>query len=211
VPLRTANFGAVTPSSDARSIADWIARSNNNAGMAFVIVDKRLAQLHVFDADVRLQASSPILLGAARGDDSVVGIGNRPLAEVQPEERTTPAGRFVSERGRNSLGDTVVWVDYETAVSMHRVRTTSATEHRLQRMASRDLDDHRISWGCINVPVAFFDAFVEPMFIGRRAVVYVLPELKSLGQVFVGYDGATDQDQRPISRGVPPQSVLLAP
>jgi hypothetical protein len=184
VPLTQADFGAVTPSPDARQIADWVARSHDNVGMAFVIVDKRFARLHVFDAGASLLASSPILLGAARGDDSVVGIGHRPLDEVRPEERTTPAGRFVSERGRNSLGDEVVWVDYEAAVSMHRVRNTSVTEQRLLRMASSSLDDHRISWGCINVPVAFFDAHIAPMFVGRRAVVYVLPEVKSLQQVF---------------------------
>jgi hypothetical protein len=71
---------------------------------------------------------------------------------------------------------------------MHRVRTTTASEHRLQRMASSAIDDHRISWGCINVPVAFFDASIEPMFVGRRAVVYVLPEVKSLQQVFAGFE-----------------------
>ncbi len=187
-PARRADFGVTTPSPDARSVADWVAASNSNVGMGFFIVDKRLARLHVFDAGARLLASSPILLGAARGDDSVVGIGNRPLADVRPEERTTPAGRFVSERGRNSLGDDVIWVDYDAAVSMHRVRTTSVDEHRLQRLASSTLDDRRISWGCINVPVAFFDTFVWPMFDGRRAVVYVLPEVKSLREVFVGYD-----------------------
>lgn len=191
---RRADFGVTSPSADARSIADWVADSSNNSGMAFVIVDKRYARLHVFDAGARLLASSPVLLGAARGDDTVAGIGNRPLAEVRPEERTTPAGRFVSERGRNSLGDDVVWVDYDAAVSMHRVRTSSASEHRLQRLASTTLDDRRISWGCINVPVAFFDTFVAPMFVGRRAVVYVLPEVKSLQQAFVGYRAASMPD-----------------
>lgn len=185
---RRADFGVTAPSPDARSIADWVAASNSNSGMAFVIVDKRFAQMHVFDAGARLLASTPILLGAARGDDTVPGIGDRPLADVLPEERTTPAGRFVSELGRNSLGDEVVWVDYDAAVSMHRVRTTTASEHRLERLASGRLEDRRISWGCINVPVAFFDSHVAPLFVGRRAVVYVLPEVKSLQQVFVGYD-----------------------
>jgi hypothetical protein len=191
--VRRADFGVTTASQDARLIADWVATSNGNTDMAFVIVDKRFAQLHVFDAAARLLASSPILLGAARGDDSVAGIGNRPLADVRPEERTTPAGRFVSELGRNSLGDDVVWVDYDAAVSMHRVRTTTVSERRLERLASDKLDDRRISWGCINVPVAFFDSYVAPMFVGRRAVVYVLPEVKSLQQVFVGYDAGAAQ------------------
>ena len=56
----------------------------------------------VFDGDARLIGSSPVLLGGTPGDDSVPGIGTRPIAQVLPQERTTPAGRFVAERGRNA-------------------------------------------------------------------------------------------------------------
>ncbi len=62
--------------------------------------------------DGRLIDTSPVLLGAAPGDDSVEGIGSRPMAKVRPEEKTTPAGRFVAEAGRNASGEEVVWVDY---------------------------------------------------------------------------------------------------
>jgi hypothetical protein len=135
-------------------------------------------------------ASTPVLLGSAPGDDSVPGIGSRPLAEVHPQERTTPAGRFVGERGRNALGEDVVWVDYAAAVSMHRVRLTNPEEHRLERLATPTIDDNRISYGCINVPVAFFETHIRPVFEARRALVYVLPETKSVEQVFGSYDVA---------------------
>ena len=39
------------------------------------MIDKRSAQRHVFDADARWLASTPVLLGAALRDDSVPGIG----------------------------------------------------------------------------------------------------------------------------------------
>lgn len=132
-----------------------------------------------------------MLLGAAPGDDSVEGIGARPISDVRPEERTTPAGRFVAERGRNALGEDVVWVDYAAAVSMHRVRATDPKERRLERLASPTVDDnHRISYGCINVPVAFYEAYVQPTFARYRGVVYVLPEFRSARQVFGTYDVA---------------------
>lgn len=187
---RFANFGAAKPSVDARYVANWIADSRDNAGAEFFIIDKKSARVYVFDAHAHLRANSPVLLGSAKGDDSVPGIGLKPIAAVKPAERTTPAGRFVAERGRNSLGEDVVWIDYDAAVSMHRVRTTNTRERRLERLATLTVEDNRISYGCINVPVAFYNAHIKPAFVKHRALVYVLPEVKSVQQVFGSYDVA---------------------
>ncbi len=186
LPAIAADFGDQPASDDARRIAAWVASARDNGRLPFVILDKRDARVHVFDADARLVDSSPVLLGAAAGDDSVAGIGQRPIAEVRPEERTTPAGRFVSHPGRNASGEDVVWVDYEAAVSMHRVRPIDPKERRLERLASADPAERRISYGCINVPVAFFEAVIQPLLGRQRAVVYVLPEQKDLRTVFAG-------------------------
>jgi len=187
---RFAAFGAAMASADARHVADWVADSGDNEGADFVIVDKRYARVYVFDAAARLKGATPVLLGAAAGDESVAGIGSRPIADVRPEERTTPAGRFIGERGRNALGEDVVWVDYDAAVSMHRVRATDPSERRLERLATPTSDDNRISYGCINVPVAFYETHIRPTFASRRAVVYVLPESRPVQQVFGSYDVA---------------------
>jgi hypothetical protein len=184
---RFAEFGKTRPSSDARHVADWVADSGDSAG-EFIIVDKKYARLYVFDADARLRGAAPVLLGAARGDDSVPGIGLRPLSDVRPEERTTPAGRFVAERGHNARGEDVVWVDYDAGVSMHRVLATNPKERRLERLATPTVADNRISYGCINVPAAFYEAYVRPAFAARRAVVYVLPEARPVREVFGSYD-----------------------
>ncbi len=185
-----ADFGPRVPSSDARYVADWIADSRDNLDSDFIIVDKKMATVYVFDGQARLQGASPVLLGAALGDDTVPGIGERPLNQILPEERTTPAGRFLAERGRNTKGADVVWVDYDAAVSMHRVLTTNPNERRLERLATTTVDDNRISLGCINVPVAFFESTIRPMFATRRAVVYVLPDTRSVQSVFGAYDAA---------------------
>ncbi|MGK2952368.1 MAG: hypothetical protein ACSLEZ_08295 [Thiobacillus sp.] len=186
--IRLADFGDASPSPEARHVADWVADSRDNANADFIIVDKRDARVYVFDADARLRGTSPVLLGAAFGDESVPGIGTRPIAEVRPEERTTPAGRFVAERGLNLKGEDVVWVDYDAAVSMHRVRATKPAERRLERLDTPTVEDNRISYGCINVPVAFYEAYVSPTVATHRAIVYVLPEVKPVQQVFGSYD-----------------------
>lgn len=158
------------------------ARDNGN--LPFAVIDKKGAQLYVFDAGGRLQASSPVLLGLAIGDESVPDIGTRKLSDIRPEERTTPAGRFVSEPGRNLQGDDIVWVDYDAAVSMHRVRTNNRAERRLERLASPTVEDNRISYGCINVPAAFYDAHVKPALGNSHGIVYVLPETRPASTSF---------------------------
>ena len=80
-------------------------------------------------------SDSAALLGSARGDDSAPGIGDRPLAKILPDERTTPAGRFSAELGENNHGEDILWVYYDNAISMHRVRSVKASEKRSQRLA----------------------------------------------------------------------------
>lgn len=181
---RQLDLGTQAVSADARLLAEAVVKRGDNGRLPFVLIDKREAQLLVFEASGRLLGATPILLGYAAGDDSVAGIGQRPIAEVKPSERTTPAGRFVAEPGRNTLGEDVIWVDYETAVSMHRVRLNDPKERRLERLASPHAADRRISYGCINLPVAFFDSMLWPTLRGKGGVVYVLPEFKRMADAF---------------------------
>lgn len=171
-------------SAEARQVAEWAVQSGDPQGRPFVIVDKARARVIVFDANGQLQAITPVLLGAARGDHSVPGIGERKISDIKPHERTTPAGRFVGERGVNTQGEDIVWVDYDAAVSMHRVRAANAKERRLQRLASPTIKDNRISYGCINVPARFYDQYIHPVFSKGKSMVYVLPETRPAREVF---------------------------
>lgn len=185
---RRANFEQEQPSPESRDIADWVVDSGDNQGMPFAIVDKAQAKVFVFTVDGRLRGAASALLGLARGDDSVPGIGKRKISSIRPEERTTPAGRFVASLDRNLKGEEILWVDYETAISMHRVITSNPKERRAQRLASPSLLDKRISYGCINVPVKFYENVLSPAFTGTDGVVYVLPETRSAREVFGSYD-----------------------
>lgn len=181
---RVADFVAEEASAEVRQMADWVMDQRDHRGMPFVIVDKQHVRVFVFQPDGKLRGASPALMGSALGDDSVPGIGEREMLAILPHERTTPAGRFVSTPGVNSLGEDIVWVDYNAAVSMHRVRAKEPKERRLERLASATPDDNRISFGCINLPVAFYDGIVKPALGVRQGVVYVLPETRPLQAVF---------------------------
>ena len=185
--LKRANFEREHKSQDARRVADWVIDSGDNHGLPFVIVDKVDAKVFVFYADGRLRGAAPALLGLARGDDSVPGIGNRKMSSMRPEERTTPAGRFVASLGHNFNGEDLLWVDYDGAVSLHRVVTNRPKERRLQRLSTPTPLDNRISFGCINVPVKFYNNVVSPAFTGTNGVVYVLPETRPVNETFSSF------------------------
>lgn len=192
--LRLADFGGEEPSADARLVANWAVATADHQRHAFVVVDKKDARVYVFGPHGKLMDSAPALLGSARGDDSFPGIGDKPLALVQPYEKTTPAGRYVAEPGRNTNNEDIVWVDYDAAVSMHRVRPLVAEERRLERLASLAIDDNRISFGCINLPVSFYEGVLSPTVQKYGAIVYVLPDVKTPQQVFGAFD-VTDPAQ----------------
>jgi hypothetical protein len=187
-PARLADFGSFTPTAEVRHVANWTVHSRDHQNKAIVIVDKKDARVYVFDRGGKLQKTAPVLLGSAVGDYTVPGIGDKPIAQVRPEERTTPAGRFIAEIGMNMRGEDVVWVDYDSAVSMHRVLTTNAAERRLERLASPTVDDNRISYGCINVPRDFYETVLGPTVRTAGAVIYVLPDTGTPQQVFGSYD-----------------------
>lgn len=187
IPKR-ANLGGERLSLESRHVADWIVDSGNNHNLPFVIIDKHDAKVFVFYPDGRLRGASRALLGLALGDDAVPGIGDRKLSSIRPEERTTPAGRFVASLGRNLGGVEILWIDYNAAISLHRVVNGKPKERRLQRLATATPSDKRVSYGCINVPVKFFNKVIRPAFTKTNGIVYVMPETKSAREFFGSYD-----------------------
>ena len=168
--------GTALPGEVQQLVAGVLALRDHE-GRAFAIVDKQRAQLHVFDAAGRLRGSSAVLLGQARGDSSAPDVGqNTQNGHVPLHQRTTPAGRFVAAPGKNLQGEPVVWVDYDAAFAIHRLRPGASQAPRLARLATPSPADNRASWGCVVVPVKFYLDVVAKL-IGRGAsVVYVLPE-----------------------------------
>ena len=180
---KAANFFHERPSTEARRVANWAVASGDNGGLPYVVIDKVSAKVFVFDAQGQLRGGSTALLGLAKGDYTAPGIGTAKLAAIRPEQRTTPAGRFVATLGHDFQRD-VLWVDYDAAISLHRVVAGNAGDHRLQRLATSSPAEKRITYGCINVPASFFDAVVLGQFAGTTGIVYILPEVRKLEDVF---------------------------
>ncbi len=185
LPL-SADFAGEAASTDARYAAASVMASADNQDLPFVIVDKKDARIFVFDASGRLRGASAALLGLASGDRSVPGIGQRPVTQILPAERTTPAGRFLSQPGRNLQGEDVIWVNYSEGLAIHRLRPGNSQEQRRERLASATPSDNRISLGCVVVPVAFYEEVIAALLGKSHSVVYVLPETGPVQALFGG-------------------------
>jgi hypothetical protein len=182
---------AEPPSETVSKLANWATDSGDNSGLPFVVIDKVAARVFVFGKDGKLRGSAPALLGFALGDNSTPGVGDREMSDIAPEERTTPAGRFLAGYGPAVGGEKVFWVDYETAISLHPVVTKKPKERRLERLRSPTVADNRITFGCINVSRAFYDQVVRKTFASTRGIVYILPETRTLAEVFPSFDLAS--------------------
>lgn len=177
------DFRGESAARDVHAVVAWVVASDDNHGLPYVVVDKVRAKVFAFDARGVLRGAAPALLGLARGDDSVPGIGTRKLAAITPAERTTSAGRFEASLGFDFEQD-ILWIDYDAALSMHRVIVGNPADHRHARLASPTPLDNRISYGCINVPARFYDRIVAPLFKGTVGIVYILPETRPIEAVF---------------------------
>jgi hypothetical protein len=171
----------------ATQVLDWVVRSGDNGDLPFMVIDKVAAVVGVFNAEGKQLGTTAALFGVTPGDDSSPGVGDRELSDIAPEERTTPAGRFVSKFGPAADNRRVLWVDYSTSISLHPVVTTNKKERRVERLRSATADDNRITFGCINVPTRFYTRVVVPNFRKDIGVVYILPEVKSLNEAFPAY------------------------
>lgn len=184
-PESTQPTAEISASSATTRVAEWIAASGDNGALPYIIVDKATASLFLYDAKGKSLGEAPVLIGVAVGDEATPGVGSKKLAEIGPAEKTTPAGRFLAKYGLAAGRQNVLWVDYATSVALHPIpRDASPKERRRQRMLSDTSDDNRITFGCINVPRAFYSKVVRPAFQKKGGYVYVLPDTKPLEAVF---------------------------
>ena len=168
----------------AERLLAWVAASHDNGALPYIVIDKDAGAMWLFDAKGKAMGAAPVLTGVAPGDEATPGVGSKKLSEIGPAEKTTPAGRFLAKFGWAAGHKKVLWVDYATSVALHAVVTGNKRERRLERLESPTAEDNRITFGCINVPTAFYDKTVRPLFEKSGGVVYVLPDTRPLDDVF---------------------------
>jgi hypothetical protein len=197
-PLPTSLDRVQAASPEVLATLQWVAASKDNAGLPFLVVDKANARIYAFNPAAQLKATAPVLLGMGVGDVALVP-QDAPMSAMPPQKRITPAGRYVSKLVRDVHGKVVLLVDGPNLITIHIVAKGTPAQRRAERLASAASDDNRISFGCINVPPAFFTDVVDPDFRPAKGIVYVLPEKTTAGQLFGFQPAATAPVTAPLT------------
>jgi len=164
------------------ALAGWVVAAKDSQGYPFAVIDKAAAQILVFGGDGRLRGAAPGLFGSAIGDHTAPSIAGLALREIPGRDRTTPAGHFVGGFGPSIDAGRVLWVDYDSAISLHPTASVPG-EKRAERLASPSPDDNRVTHGCINVTPEFYEQIIRPTF-ERGGVFYILPDEASIAETF---------------------------
>jgi hypothetical protein len=198
-----------TASAEVLETVQWVANSKDNAGLPFVVVDKVNAQVYAFTPHAQLKATAPILLGMGVGDKVLVS-PDAPMSAIPPDKRITPAGRYPSRLVKDNHGKTVLLVDGPNLITIHIVVKGTPAQRRTERLLSPATNDNRVSYGCINVPPAFFTTVVEPDFKPAKGIVYVLPEKTTPAQLF-GFQPTAATSPVTAVAGAPVPGTAAAP
>ena len=185
------------------ALAGWVVAADDSQGYPFAVIDKAAAQVLVFGGDGRLRGAAPALFGSAIGDHTAPGVAGLALRDIPGADRTTPAGRFVGGFGPSIDAGRVLWVDYDSAVSIHPTATGIPAERRAERLASPSPKDNRITHGCINVSPEFYEQVIRPTF-ERGGVFYILPEEASIAETFPEFAQSRATAQRHDGEGKQP-------
>jgi len=210
-PLPTSLDRLQSASAEVLDVVQWVGASHDNAGLPFIVVDKANARVYAFNPAAQLKATAPVLLGMGVGDKPLVS-PDAPMSAIPPQKRITPAGRYPSKLVIDNHGKVVLLIDGENLITMHIVAKGTPAQRRAERLASVATDDNRVSYGCINVPPAFFTTVVDPDFRPAKGIVYVLPEKTTAAQLF-GFQPAVTAPPAPQAPVVSAelQVSLLAP
>ena len=159
---------AATPTET--TVVQNIVEQNDNQGKQFIVADKQAGTLTMYTASGQQITSTPALFGKTEGDS--VSSKNTPSGRFETKQvnvRTEGYGgsaQVLTQNGQNlQLGG--------SSYAIHRVYTKYASENRQGRLGTPTASDNRISRGCINVPVDFYDTYLNS---DQDTVVYVMPE-----------------------------------
>ena len=123
-----------------------------------------------------MKATAPALYGKKLGDGMTLGETPAGIFTVHQEAAPSSYGGDLQQFATAPNGD---------IYAIHRVLTTNPKQNRLGRLASPTAADNRISLGCINIPADLYNKYLSGNFNGK---LYVLPDQRSLGDVFKGID-----------------------
>lgn len=174
----------------ASAVNSWVQQSKDNAGRPYIIADKQSGEIHIVGADGTVKATAPALYGRKMGDGMSIGETPAGIFTIHQEAAPASYGGDLQQFATAPDGD---------VYAIHRVLTNNKQD-RPGRLASPTAEDNRISLGCINIPADLYNKYLSGKFDGK---LYVLPDQRSLGDVFKGIDEQRAQQNLTPSEQLP--------
>lgn len=174
----------------ASAVNSWVQQSKDNAGRPYIIADKQSGEIHIVGADGTVKATAPALYGRKMGDGMTIGETPAGIFTIHQEAAPASYGGDLQQFATAPDGD---------VYAIHRVLTNNKQD-RPGRLASPTAEDNRISLGCINIPADLYNKYLSGKFDGK---LYVLPDQRSLGDVFKGIDEQRAQQNLTPSEQMP--------
>lgn len=174
----------------ASAVNSWVQQSKDNAGRPYIIADKQSGEIHIVGADGTVKATAPALYGRKMGDGMTIGETPAGIFTIHQEAAPASYGGDLQQFATAPDGD---------VYAIHRVLTNNKQD-RPGRLASPTAEDNRISLGCINIPADLYNKYLSGKFDGK---LYVLPDQRSLGDVFKGIDEQRAQQNLTPSEQLP--------
>lgn len=163
-------------SNEAKIVYQQLAPLAKQQQRGFIIADKKNGKIHFFYSSGQHMASDAALYGKDVGDkfqgDSLKG-----------GKKITPAGKFTLKATKDSEYAGGWRLDLaETSfdggvIAIHPAWLGNTKEKRLERLASEDAKDNRVSYGCINTTHELFLNKVKPQ-LGEfdGGMIFVVPD-----------------------------------
>lgn len=148
-----------------------------NIDSSFVIVDKPRAEMYVINKDKKLIGKFPILLGKTKGEQPNISDTN---TETPGANTTTPAGIYkigrdsISTDGIKTYKGKIFSIYNSNNLAIH-ITYPPEKEKRDKALNTLDIEDNRISWGCINIDEENFDKYLKNN-ISENATLFITPD-----------------------------------
>jgi len=168
---------------EGKDIYKYYSEKNPTPGKGYVFLDKKSANLYVFDQENNLINKIVAGFGTEEGDKTRTSTANK------QGTRTTPAGVYIlsnlsavedlSKYGENQLSlFGISTLGNKEFLGLHQTyEGNNEKARREKRLATIDPNDNRFSDGCINISKEDFEKYIKENFKGEGdELLFVLPD-----------------------------------
>lgn len=180
--------------------------SSKYPNQPLIIADKASGTLSIYRPENKSIISNPALFGQEIEDNLSMS-----SFDIGTSRKVTPAGTFIAEKAYSSkMHEPIIIFIHgkKQLLAIHPIYLGKPNERRIERIQSLSSEDNRISNGCINVLVDFFNVLYS---LPNKTPIVILSEADKLvvdvseSQLFEVEAPPTPINRRSVAPKIPTQ------